>query len=130
MEQSRNTKQKQMILEILEKSRLPMSINEIYKQIVVELPNIAKSTIYRNIDNLIKQNHIDKYYLKDNELYYQIKGSTLGHKHYFICDGCNKMFDLPICPIHEIENHMVDAGFVVNEHYVQLNGLCKDCAMK
>lgn len=130
MEQSRNTKQKQLLLNILEKSRHPMSINEIYKQIIADLPTIAKSTIYRNIDNLHKQNLIDKYYLKDNELYYQIKGSTLGHKHYFICDECSMMFDLPICPIHEIENVMIKAGFEVSEHYVQLNGTCKECLEK
>lgn len=127
MEQSRNTKQKQLILNILEESRHPMSINDIYKKVIVELPTIAKSTIYRNIDNLIKQNLIDKYYLKDNELYYQIKGSTIGHKHYFICDNCSKIFDLPICPIHEIEHAMEKEGFSITEHYIQLSGLCKNC---
>ena len=113
MEQSRNTKQKQLILNILKESPKPMSINDIYQRIIVDLPTIAKSTIYRNIDNLIKQNLIDKYYLSDNELFYQIKENSHEHKHYVICDDCKKMFDLPLCPIHEIENAMKEEGFLI-----------------
>lgn len=127
MERSRNTKQKQQILDILTKSNRPMSINDIYQNIIVELPSIAKSTIYRNIDSLLKQNLIDKYFLNDNELFYQIRGNTHGHKHYVICDSCKRMFDLPSCPILEIENAMQKEGFTISEHYIQISGTCKEC---
>lgn len=130
MEQSRNTKQKQLILNILKESPKPLSINDIYQKIIVELPTIAKSTIYRNIDNLIKQNLVDKYYLSDNELFYQIKESSHEHKHYVICDNCKKIFDLPLCPIHEIEDAMKEEGFLISEHYIQISGTCKDCKKK
>lgn len=127
MENSRNTKQKQLILDILKKSTKPLSINDIYQQITTELPTIAKSTIYRNIDALIKQNQVDKYYLNDNELFYQIKASQHDHKHYVICEECKKVFDLPLCPIHEIEDAMKEKGFAISEHYIQISGTCKDC---
>lgn len=127
MEHSRQTKQKQFILDILKNSDRPMSINDIYIAITKELPSIAKSTIYRNIDALLKQNLIDKYYLADNELFYQIKDSAHDHKHYVICDQCKRMFDLPLCPIHEIEDAMEKEGFMISEHYIQITGTCKDC---
>ena len=130
MEHSRNTKQKQLILDILTKANHPISINEIYQNIIVELPTIAKSTIYRNIDTLIKQNLIDKYFLNDNELFYQIKGNTHEHKHYVICDSCKRMFNLPLCPIHDIEDAMEKEGFIISEHYIQISGTCKDCLQK
>lgn len=128
MEQSRNTKQKQLILNVLKESPKPLSINEIYQTLIKELPTIAKSTIYRNIDALLKQNQIDKYYLNDNELFYQIKDNK--HKHYVICDACKKMFDLPLCPIHEIEDAMKEEGFSISEHYIQISGTCRDCLKK
>lgn len=128
MEQSRNTKQKQLILNVLKESPKPLSINEIYQNLIKELPTIAKSTIYRNIDTLLKQNQIDKYYLNDNELFYQIKDNK--HKHYVICDACKKMFDLPLCPIHEIEDAMKEEGFSISEHYIQISGTCRDCLKK
>ncbi|MDF2589733.1 MAG: hypothetical protein K0S41_3574 [Anaerocolumna sp.] len=127
MENSRNTKQKQLILDILTTSNRPMSINDIYQKVIAEIPTIAKSTIYRNIDTLIKQNLIDKYYLNDSELFYQIKGTSHEHKHYVICDSCKRIFNLPLCPIHEIENAMEKEGFTISEHYIQISGTCKDC---
>jgi Fe2+ or Zn2+ uptake regulation protein len=101
MESQRNTKQKQIILAILRESDRPLSINEIYSQVVNKLPKIAKSTIYRNIDSLLSQNLIDKYHLNDNEIFYRIKASSSEHKHFVICDDCKKVFDLPACPIHD-----------------------------
>jgi Fe2+ or Zn2+ uptake regulation protein len=107
-----------------------MSINDIYQKIIHEIPTIAKSTIYRNIDSLLSQNLIDKYYLNDNELFYQIKDNSNHHKHYVICDSCKKMFDLPLCPIHEIEDAMKKEGFSISDHYIQISGTCKDCLKK
>lgn len=128
MENGRNTKQKQLILTILRETDRPMSINEIYNQIVTQLPKIAKSTIYRNIDTLLNQNLIDKYHLNDNEIFYRIKTDRNEHKHIVICDDCKRVFDLPSCPIHDIENAMEEEGFVIRNHEIQISGLCKDCA--
>ena len=121
MEHKRNTKQKQLILDILTNSPKPMSINDIYQKVITELPTIAKSTIYRNIDSLLSQNLINKYYPNDNELFYQIKDNNHHHK---------RLFALPLCPIHEIENAMEKEGFSISDHYIQISGTCKDCLKK
>ena len=107
-----------------------MSINEIYNCCTEAYPKIAKSTIYRNIDVLIKQNLIDKYYLQENEMFYQIKNTTAEHKHYVICNSCKKMFDLPVCPIHDIQSSLDEYGFTVTDHYIQITGQCKECKEK
>ena len=130
MESGRNTKQKQLILTILKESSKPMSINEIYSKIVELLPKIAKSTIYRNIDTLLCQNLIDKYHLNDNEVFYRIKADSSEHKHFVICDDCKKVFDLPSCPIHEIQNSMEEEGFIIKKHQIQITGVCKDCFLR
>ncbi|NLK28797.1 MAG: transcriptional repressor [Clostridiales bacterium] len=128
MENQRNTKQKQLILAILKDSERPLSINEIYSRVVIELPRIAKSTIYRNIDALLNQNLIDKYYFNDSEIFYRIKANRNEHRHFIICDDCKKVYDLPNCPIHEIECAMEEKGFIIKEHQIQITGICKDCA--
>lgn len=128
MDSQRNTKQKQLILSILKDSERPMSINEIYHQVVLTLPKIAKSTIYRTIDTLLGQNLIDKYHLNDNEIFYRIKTDKNEHKHFVICDDCKKVFDLPSCPIHALEDAMEEEGFIIKEHQIQITGLCKACA--
>lgn len=130
MENARNTKQRRLIFEILKEANRPMSINEIYAQVVTSLPKIAKSTIYRNIDTLLEQNLIDKYHLNDNEIFFRIKSSQNEHKHFVICDDCKKVFDLPECPLHDLENAMEEEGFIIKDHQIQINGICKSCARK
>ncbi len=126
----RNTKQKQLILDLLSSVNRPVSINDIYKYCLTSVPTIAKSTIYRNIESLLSQGLIDKFYLSDNELYYQMRPNQTEHKHYLICDDCRKMFDLPVCPIHDLENSLNQMGFAMTDHYVQINGICKECQKK
>lgn len=128
MENQRNTKQKQIILSILKEADRPISANEIYSKIVIDLPKIAKSTIYRNIDSLLNQDLIDKYHFNDNEVFYLIKSDSDEHRHFIVCDDCKKVFDLPSCPIHEIESAIEEEGFIIKEHQIQINGICKDCA--
>lgn len=128
MENQRNTKQKQLLLSILKESNCPLSINEIYGQIVLQLPRIAKSTIYRNVDTLLNQNLIEKYHLNDNEVFYRIKANSNDHKHFMICEDCKKVFDLPSCPLHALEHAMEEKGFVIKDHLIQISGLCKACA--
>ncbi len=130
MENSRNTRQKQLILSILKEIDRPMSINEIYIQVTKDLPKIAKSTIYRNIDTLLSQNLIDKYHFKDNEVFYRIKADSNEHKHFILCDDCKEIFDLPSCPIHEIEHAIEEEGFIIKDHLIQITGTCKKCAME
>lgn len=123
----RNTKQRQLILSLLKETDKPMSINELHSQLVKELPKIAKSTIYRNIDSLLAQNLIDKYYLNDNEVFYRFKSDHKEHKHFVICDQCNQIFDLPTCPIHQLEDAMEEEGFIIKQHQIQISGICKNC---
>lgn len=130
MENSRNTRQKQLILSILKEIDRPMSINEIYLQVTKAMPKIAKSTIYRNIDALLSQNLIDKYHFKDNEVFYRIKADSNEHKHFILCDDCKEIFDLPSCPIHEIEHAIEEEGFIIKDHLIQITGTCKKCAMQ
>lgn len=124
----RNTKQKKHIISILKNAKHPLSINEIYNRIICDLPRIAKSTIYRNIDLLLDQNLIEKHHLNDNEIFYLYKENDGDHTHYVICDDCEKTYNLPSCPIEEIENYMETEGFIIKDHQLHISGVCKDCA--
>lgn len=128
MESQRNTRQKQLLLAILKEAERPLSINEIYSRLVNQLPRIAKSTIYRNIDSLLSQDLIEKYHLNDSEVFYRIKADRSEHRHYVICEDCKKIFDLPSCPIHALENAMEEEGFIIRDHQIQISGICKSCA--
>lgn len=123
----RNTKQKQLIISILKDADRPLSINDIYNIIVHKIPKIAKSTIYRNIDLLLNQNMIEKFYLNDNEVFYKFRKDD--HTHFIICDECKEIYNLPGCPIKEIEDSIEAEGFIIKDHQLQITGICKNCAV-
>lgn len=129
MSNGRNTKQKQLIMTILKEANRPISINEIYNIIVHHIPRIAKSTIYRNIDQLLSQNLIEKFYFNDNEVFYKFRTEQHEHTHFIICDDCKSIYNLPICPIKEIKNSIEAEGFIIKDHQVQITGICKNCAV-
>ena len=126
--QVKNTKQRKHIISILKDASRPMSINEIYDAIISELPRIAKSTIYRNIDQLFEQDLIEKHHFNDNEIFYLYKEGKDEHTHFIICDECKRTYSLPSCPIHEIEDYIKAEGFTIKNHQIQITGICKSCA--
>lgn len=127
--QVRNTKQKKLIMSVLKDSDRPLSINEIYNAIVYELPRIAKSTIYRNIDLLLEQGLIEKHHFNDNQVFYLYKESEDDHTHFIICEDCKKTYSLPSCPIREIEDSIEAEGFIIKDHQFQITGICKSCSL-
>ena len=125
----RITKQKQMIISILKETDHPISINDIYIKIIDKLPRIAKSTIYRNIDQLTSLNLIEKFHFDDNEIFYLYKGNDQEHLHFIVCHECKKFSTLPSCPIRELEDSIEAEGFIIKDHQFQISGICKNCSL-
>ena len=59
-EKTRHTKQKQLIMEVLRASPVPLTAGEIYARAVSRQPTLAKSTVYRNLDILCKLGKLAK----------------------------------------------------------------------
>lgn len=127
--QIRNTKQKRLITSILKNAERPLSINEIYTIIINDIPRIAKSTIYRNIVQLLDHNLIEKHHLSDNETFYLYKEKEGEHLHFIMCDDCKKTYNIFSCPIKEIEDSIEAEGFIIKNHQLYITGICKDCAI-
>lgn len=126
----RNTKQRELLIEIMSNSPGPMSPGEIYDRLHEQMPRLAKSTIYRNIENLLKEGMVDKYYLNDSEIFYKLKEQKRAHAHYLVCEKCKRMFELPYCPITGFEPLIKQMGFKVKDHYIQISGICAECQKK
>lgn len=128
MGNTRNTKQKQLILDVLNKTGKPMTAGEIYERAVKIQPGIAKSTVYRNLDTLLSRGEVLHGWLENGESFYSaIQGHE--HKHFMICKGCNRMVDLPECPLGNLEREIAKtSGFTVTDHVIQIYGYCNECS--
>lgn len=130
LEKTRFTKQKQLIMGILRQADSPLTPSEIYEQARAQQPSIAKSTVYRNLESMQERGEVVRGILENGESFFAAAGEH-AHRHYMICKDCNKMQDLPECPVEKLEKEIAEAGdFLVTDHVVQIYGYCRDCAKK
>jgi len=122
----KNTKQRQIILNILTTATVPQTAEDIYIKAVSMVPNIAKTTVYRNIDSLFSNGIISRYRFDKDKYSYEL--NTNVHSHYLLCKKCGELTSLKTCPLIDLENSILkDTGFNVTNHSIELFGFCKKC---
>ena len=118
----RNTRQKELILDIINKSYRHPNAYDISLECRKIIPNISLGTVYRNLNTLVNTNSIQKIKSNDNiDRYDRIKN----HSH-FICIKCNKIIDID----EKLDYNEYVCGNKVLNLKVILEGLCKDCLEK
>lgn len=124
----RNTRQKQLIVSVLRTAGRPLTAGEIYELAKEQQPDIAKSTIYRNVDAMFHRGELTHGLLQNGESFYGLAQIGHEHEHYLICKSCNRMVNLPECPLSEMERQIAQsADFLVTDHTLQIYGYCSRC---
>ena len=115
----RNTRQKELILEIINDSYNHPSAYDVYLECKKIIPNISLGTVYRNLSTLVETGSIQKIKSTDNIDRYD---KMVNHSH-FICTLCNKIIDI---------NDKFDYNEYVGDNKVlnckvTYEGICKKC---
>ena len=123
----KHTKQRSLILKIIQSEKRLISAFEIYDKCLDEMPNMALSTIYRNLEILKKFNFVEETFIKENHtVLYQVIGDH--HVHHMICLSCHKIFPMEHCHLEEISTDFEKKhGFLVESHKLEFYGYCKTC---
>lgn len=100
---------KEKILDLLSKKHL-LSISEINKN----LPEANQSTIFRNVEQLVKEDKIKKVVIDKNTTSYEKNGDN--HYH-FICNKCEK--------IEEVKDIIKIKDKQITD--ILIHGYCKRC---
>lgn len=114
----RNTKQKDLILKIINKSYNHPTAYDIYLECRKEIPNISLGTVYRNLNTLVETNMIQK--IKSNNI---DRFDRMENHSHFICRKCNKIID--INKKFDFDKY-IDGNEVLNCRVI-LEGICEDC---
>lgn len=119
------SKQRELILKTLQENPIHPTADEIYQLLRLELPSISLGTVYRNLNQLSESGEVMKITGLDGSIHFDHNT----HKHYhFICNKCNKVYDIPAKAIPNIENSVEECtGLHVSECELVLKGLCRDC---
>lgn len=123
------TLQRKAIIDVLSKDEGPYKANEIFALVGEKLSGINFSTIYRNLELLIKLGIVNKLAIEEGLNHYELK--TGEHHHHIICKQCGKVKEIDLCPFREMEKDKLDElGFEPLEHRFEIYGLCKGCKNK
>jgi Fe2+ or Zn2+ uptake regulation protein len=121
----RNTIQRQIILETLKKFHTHPTVEELYAEIQKSHPAISKTTIYRNLRQLVQGGQAGNVALpNDAERFDQ---RTDRHYH-FQCKSCGALYDVDINYLEEINERVREKyDFQVDAHDIIFKGICMRC---
>ncbi len=121
----RKTRQREAILAALRSAGRPLTPIEIAERADPIVNGINLATVYRNLKIMAESAQILTVECFGSSPRYEIAG--LDHHHHFLCEDCNRLFDLPGCPATDFDR-LVPQGFEVRNHHLQLAGRCGECA--
>ena len=123
----RISRPRSLIMEVLERTRLPLSPLEIFHQAKREGHLLSIASIYRTLEVLTGLDLIKLVHTNSNCNGYI--SASIGHKHYVTCSSCERIMEFDgMDDISElIDRVQVETGFLIQKHLLQLFGLCPEC---
>jgi Fe2+ or Zn2+ uptake regulation protein len=125
----RYTRQREALVEVLERAGKPLSIAEI-----VEIRTGPQSSVYRNLSVLEHAGVVRRVVAEGEFARFELAEELTEHHHHLICSTCGKVEDVTIP--RDLETTMdrtVDrlarrSGFASVRHRLDLIGTCRACA--
>lgn len=127
----RLTKAREEIISFLLNREIPATAVEIKAALVKKGFKLNKTTVYRNLETLLKLELIQEVYLNDRETRYELV-SEESHHHHLFCENCkrivhleNKLIEKKLSQIEaKLESH---TNFEIESHSLEFFGKCKQC---
>jgi Fe2+ or Zn2+ uptake regulation protein len=85
------TRQRKTILEIISDSRRHLTVEQVYEKARQSFPNIAKGTVYRNLNILADERVIKRLQLPGQPVRFDAK--AVAHQH-LVCVNCGSIADI------------------------------------
>jgi Fur family ferric uptake transcriptional regulator len=119
----RNTKQRQIIEDVLQTAARPLSVDEILDAAQHLKPTLGIATVYRNVKSLVEDGRAVAVDLPGDGPRYELAGK--GHHHHFHCRGCGKVFETKPC--EGSLRQLISRQFEITGHELILYGRCPVC---
>ena len=119
----RNTRQRKLILDIVNNSFSHPTAYDIYELCKKEISDISLGTVYRNLNILSRNLEIKRLKMPDNIDRYD---KNLKHSH-FVCVKCLKIVDIHNKYLEEI--NFIDGNEILDCE-IKFKGICKKCKEK
>lgn len=121
------TKPRKAMLEILQKSPLPITAAEVHERLKRAHRTVDLVTVYRNLAMLQELGLIAPVGFHEGQMRYEVRHGRQ-HHHHIRCRGCGRIADLMLCPLEKL-TEVVErrTKFVVDSHALEFFGWCPEC---
>lgn len=117
--------QRVRILERLFDTHDHPSVNDLYVDLIDEIPSLSKTTVYNTLNLFMEHGIVRSFSVDGSEVRYDIMAHSHGH---FVCVTCQKIYDFDLDDHLVIDHSLKD--FDVMETEITIRGVCKLCKSK
>ena len=122
----KKTKPRSLLLELLEKSKKPITVNELFDSAD---KSVDKVTVYRTVDLFERSGLVRRVETLEREVRYELQDPEHDH-HHVICIKCKKVEDFTGCQAESLIEKALEqvGGFsTVSHHSFDIFGICNSC---
>ena len=119
----RFSKQRDMILNIVQDTRIHPTADYVYEKARNELPNVSLGTVYRNLGQLVESNQLKSLNI-DGTIHYD---AFLDDHQHFQCKTCNRVFDIELNTKDFVSKVESNTNHIIDGCQIHLVGICNDC---
>ena len=125
----RNTRQRQLILEIIEQSDEHLDADQIYERVGQVSPGISLSTVYRNLQMFKNEGMLTEHQFDGVRRCYEI--ANRARHHHLMCIGCGRIFEFSCASSDGLQTRISrEKGFKIVDAEVRLMGYCPECQQR
>ena len=122
------SKRQEQILEILKNCDDELSGQELHRELIMGEKEMGVTTVYRNLQVLMKTGLIRSRHLPTGEVLYTPVERDI---HHLTCVQCGETSKIDGCPVKDIhEPKQVNKKFQLLFHTLEFFGLCQNCYQK
>lgn len=110
------------VMEYLLKNRNHPTVDEIYRELVQEMPTLSKTTVYNTLALFEEAGLVRRVTSSENEARYDAFIEDHGH---FRCESCGVLYDFTI-RLEKAEEEGLD-NFEIRKRDILYQGLCPRC---
>lgn len=122
----RITEPRRAVVQTVCQSADSLSPGEVYERARLVYPELGLVTVYRTLDLLAEQGLVRRVHLEDG--CHSYAGTMHSHGHHLVCTECNQVVEFADCDVQAlIEQIGRRTGFRIDQHLLELAGLCPRC---
>ena len=126
----KSTRQREIILDEFLKDGSHLSTEDLYMRLRRKHPNIGYATVHRTLKLFAECGIAEERHFGDKQTRYESTTGTDHHDH-LICTECGTICEFEDSQIEKLQERVArDHGFQIQNHRLELYGLCGKCLQK